>query len=249
MPTESRAGGIVASIALHLLILLFLIGPFFIQAVVEQTIMGAGGPGPAGGGGGGNNGTGGVTTERLRYVQITPPPPQPVITATPVIPPPEVKKPEPEPPKPEPPKATPAPEAPKDAAVTSGTGGGTGHDGTAGTGPGTGGGSGSGQGTGKGSNVGPGTGGGDARIYPPRVTTLAILPLPVPNRIRPYKLVACFEVDEKGKARLLSWTSSRDSDYDRKVKAMLEEVRFKPATNADFVPVKVTDCSVGAEAT
>jgi protein TonB len=229
----------MASLAFHLLILLLLIGPIWMRVTLDPTMKGAGGPGPAGGGGGGAGGSGGQVRERLRYVVIAPPP-TPVVVQKPVVTPPVVKPPEPEKPKPEPVKAPPQPEAPKDAAQVVGTGGGTGHDGSAGSGPGTGGGVGSGDGTGRGSGRGPGTGGGEGRIYPPTVTNLAILPIPVPSKVRPYKMIAYFEVDERGNAKLLSFNPSRDNDYNRKIRMMLEEVRFRAAVRWDGVPVKDT---------
>jgi hypothetical protein len=67
---------------------------------------------------------------------------------------------------------------PDSTAAQSGTGGGTGRDGSAGNGPGTGGGNGSGTGTGRGSGNGPGTGGGLQANYPPSPTELFIPPLP-----------------------------------------------------------------------
>ena len=118
--------------------------------------------------------------------------------------------------------------------------GGTGNDGGRGSGPGTGGGVGSGEGTGRGSGNGPGTGGGTGRIYPPYVTNLALLPMPVPSRVRPYTLTAVFEVDERGNAKLLSFNESKDSDYNKKIRAMLQEIRFRPATRADGTPVRDT---------
>ncbi|HVT38181.1 MAG TPA: hypothetical protein VHE78_04000 [Gemmatimonadaceae bacterium] len=239
VPKQKRTGSTIASIILHALIVLFLLGPFWVHDLLEARNEGAGGKGPVGGGGGGKSESGGTVKEKLTYVMVQPPPPDPQRLKPPVIPP-EVKKPEPEPPKPEPPKAVPQPDAPKDASQVTGAGGGTGHDGTAGTGPGTGGGVGSGDGTGRGSARGPGTGGGEGRIYPPTVTNLAILPIPVPSRVRPYKLTAIFEVDEKGNAKLLQFNPSKDGDYNKKIKAMLEEVRFRPAVRWDGVAVRDT---------
>ena len=242
LPQQNRIGGVLVSVLVHLGLLLLVLGPFWVKLVIDTKDAGMG-PGAAGGGGGGSRGTGGVVTERLQYVQVAPQT-QPQVVAPKVIPPPVVKPPEVKPPDPVvPPKPEPAKtttESPKDAAPVAGTGGGSGRDGTAGSGPGTGGGSGSGTGTGKGSGVGAGTGGGEGKIYPPSVTTLAILPLPVPSKIRPYKLVAVFEVDEKGKAKLLRWNESRDSDYNRKIKQMLDEVRFKPAVRPDGTTVRDT---------
>ena len=239
LPKETKAGSTVASVIVHALIVLFLLGPFWVQSIIEARNEGAGGKGPIGGGGGGKNGSGGSVKEKLTFVVVQPPPPDPTRLKPPVVPP-EVKPPEPEKPKPEPPKVVPQPDAPKDASQATGTGGGSGHDGTAGTGPGTGGGVGSGDGTGRGTARGPGTGGGEGRVYPPSVTNLAILPIPVPSRVRPYKLTAVFEVDEKGNARLLQFNPTKDGDYNKKIKAMLEEVRFKPAVRWDGTAVKDT---------
>lgn len=99
---------------------------------------------------------------------------------------------------------------------------------------------GTGIGTGVGSATGAGTGGGGEEIFPPTVTNLAILPIPVPSRVRPYRLVAHFEVDERGNARLISFNPSRDRGYNRKIREMLAEVRFRPATRADGTAVKDT---------
>lgn len=168
----------------------------------------------------------------------------------PVVPPPKpVEPPKVEPVKPPPPQATqqvPVPqqtESPsattqsKEASVVDGTGGGSGKDGSAGSGPGSGGGVGSGVGTGRGSGVGPGTGGGGDDIYPPAVVSLPILPLPVPGKVRPYKLVAYFEVDTTGNARLIAFNPSRDGGYNKRIREMLAEIRFRPATRADGRPV------------
>ena len=239
LPKQSSFGGSLGSVLVHLLIILLLIAPWWATSVMEQK-MGGGGPGPAGGGGGGNNGSGGVVQERTRFVQVQPPTPPPQVKQPQLVVPRVIKPPPPEQPKPEPPKATPAPEATKDASQVVGTGGGSGHDGTAGNGPGTGGGVGSGDGTGRGSANGPGTGGGAGRTYPPTVTNLAILPIPVPSKVRPYKLIAYFDVDERGNTTLLRWNASKDRDYNRKIEMMLKEVKFRPAVKWDGTPVRDT---------
>lgn len=245
-PEPREQTGFWASALFHAALLLALILPTLIaREIIAPDSQGAGGAGPAGGGGGGSRGTGGAPTpERLRFMQLfrppaaAPTPPQPAVTPTPTPPPPpaqETKQPEPEV-APAQPEA--APMAPNIA--TLGTGGGTGTDGTGGNGPGRGGGIGTGEGTGRGSGTGPGTGGGGQEIYPPTVTTLVIMPIPVPSRVRPYKMVAVFDVDERGNARLLGFNPSRDSGYNRKIREMLSEVRFKPATRADGTPVRDT---------
>jgi hypothetical protein len=165
-----------------------------------------------------------------------------------VVPPPKVEPPKPEP-KPivEPTPPAPQPVAKTDSAATPavsatpGTGGGSGNDGTAGSGPVSGGGVGSGVGTGRGSGNGPGTGGGDAVIYPPTVIALPILPLPVPSKVRPYTMSAFFEVDTLGNAKLIGFNLSKDDGYNRRVREMLMEIRFRPAVRAvDGRPVRDT---------
>lgn len=243
------------SALLHLLVLAMLLLPALLARQLNLPLeTGGGGPGAAGGGGGGTGGTGGaevVRTERLRYLHVAPAAPA---TAAPVVPPVEKvekveKKLDPvveKPPEPVPePVVTPAPPSPSTvsagvAVPVPGMGGGSGNDGTAGNGPGTGGGIGSGIGTGRGSGIGPGTGGGDGDVYPPQVTNLAILPIPVPAKVRPYKLVAYFDVDEKGNAKLISFNPSKDGGYNRKIREMLAEVRFRPAVRQDGTAVRDT---------
>ena len=226
------------SIILHAIILFLVAGPVFVHDTLMATREGAGGPGAAGGGGGGTRGTGGLVKERVRFIQVVPAPvpvTQPVVPVVkPVVPPPLPM------PTPVPTPATAALTTPKDASLVTGTGGGTGNDGSAGSGPGSGGGVGSGVGTGRGSGIGPGTGGGTGKIYPPTPTNLVILPIPVPAKVRPYKLIAYFDVDERGNTTLLSFNPSRDSGYNKKIREMLLEFRFRPAVRADGTPVRDT---------
>jgi protein TonB len=253
---ESRWGGPTFSFLVHALLVLLLFLPSFLQSTFDVDNEGAGGPGPAGGGGGGSGGTGGVREERLTYVQVAPTPSNVPSIVPPLVPPPEVKPPEPEV---VPPPTPPAAEAKVDSVATvatdatsvvAGTGGGSGNDGSAGSGPGRGGGVGSGVGTGRGSGTGPGTGGGMGAVYPPTPTTIAMLPTPVPNRVKPYTLEAIFEVDESGRAKIIQWNKSRDNAYNTKIEKMLQEIRFRPAVRAsDGMPVvdttKVTFTATG----
>ncbi len=243
---RGREGWLLSALLHAVIITALILPPFVARQLVEPEQQGAGGAGPAGGGGGGTRGTGGeITPERVRFLQMAPAPaaaapvpPRAVPTPTPTPPPPPV---EPEPERTAeqvaPPEVQPVagPTIP-----TAGAGGGSGNDGSGGNGPGTGGGVGSGVGTGRGSGVGPGTGGGGDAIFPPTVTNLAILPIPVPNRVRPYRMVAQFEVDERGNARLLTFNPTSDRAYNRKIRDMLAEVRFRPATRADGTAVKDT---------
>jgi protein TonB len=224
----------------HALILLMLAGPYLARQALVPEREGAGGPGPAGGGGGGTGGTGGQ--QKVDFVRVAPVAVVPKAETT-TIKPPVIQPPKPEP---TPPTPQPAAEVPS-ASVVPGVGGGSGADGSAGSGPGSGGGVGSGIGTGRGSGVGPGTGGGTGKVYPPTATVLAILPIPVPAKVRPYTLVAFFDVDERGNATLISFNPSRDNGYNKKIREMLAEVRFRPAVRADGTPVRdTTSISYGA---
>lgn len=247
-PGEPRARATVASIALHLLIALLLLGPTLLVSAhfTDLRPQGAGGPGPAGGGGGGAQGAGVDDPLRIKFIQERL---DFMRVGTPIEEQPVEKKPEPEPPKPPPPpepEPEPVPEptpvasppaADTGAATLAAGSAGTGNDTLGGTGPGRGGGIGSGVGTGTGSGNGPGTGGGDGTIYPPTVVSLPILPLPIPAKVRPYRMVAEFEVDSLGNAKLISFNPSRDAAYNKRIKEMLLEIRFRPAVTADGRPV------------
>jgi len=244
LPKQRRVASLVLSIAVHVLLLLLLIVPFTKPDLVRE-MLGAGGIGPAGGGGGGSRGTGGAPkTERVQFVRIAPTPAA-VVVPPPIVRPPEVKPVIPPlvtpPPTPTPPQPTPPPTAGAVAAdaasVVTGTGGGSGTDGSAGTGSGSGGGVGSGVGTGKGSSVGPGTGGGPGTIYPPAPTELFLPPIPVPNKAKGI-VVVIFDVDSTGKVLDLQFTPTKDGAYNRKLREALSSIRFRPAVNAQGVPVR-----------
>jgi hypothetical protein len=204
--------------------------------------LGAGGPGPAGGGGG-SSGSGDVASgQRLQYVELKSPAPDAVKSVVP--PPPPI----PTPPKPEPtvtppkPAITPpiAPAAPASGTAVAGTGAGTGGEGTGGAGPGSGGGIGSGIGTGTGSSTGLGTGGGPGTNHPPTPTQFFLPPLPAPPSLKGYHLIAWFDVDEKGAAKLLSFNPSPDGGYNRRLREVLLALKFRPGVTPAGVPVRDT---------
>ncbi|AMW05124.1 hypothetical protein GEMMAAP_10430 [Gemmatimonas phototrophica] len=231
------------AIFLHVAIIALLIVPFTSPELMRE-VLGAGGLGPAGGGGGGNQGTGGqMKQERLQYVRVAPAPtpvttPQinPPVIKPPVVPPPPV----PPPPTPQPtpqPTPTTATQSADVKSATSGSGGGAGSDGSGGSGPGSGGGVGSGVGTGKGTSVGAGTGGGPGTVYPPAPTELFLPPLPVPNKAKG-TIVVVFDVDSTGKVLDLQFNPTKDGSYNRKLRDALIAIRFRPAVNAQGVPVR-----------
>lgn len=223
--------GTSVSVLVHMGLLALLFAPFAAGADLMLQDQGAGGPGPAGGGGGGKRGTGGVQAEVLRYIRVTPPPPAPEIAPVkPVIPP---------PPKPEPQPQPQVAAAPAEVAPVPGVGGGTGSDTLGGSGPGSGGGVGSGIGTGRGSAIGPGTGGGTQANYPPTPIEIFIPPMPVPNSVRGFKLIAEFDVDEQGKVRGMEFTPTPDRGYNRRLRDVLESFRFRPGTRPDGSPIRM----------
>jgi protein TonB len=251
---EDRRGWGVLSFLLHVLVIVLLIWtPESLHTgVVIERPQGAGGPGPAGGGGGGHRGSGGVQ-EHVQYVKAAPPAPTPPPKPTPqaVVPPPVVQpKPEPViPPQPKPIEPTP-PEPKMDLKVEAakpaeamapvpGVGGGTGRDGSAGSGPGSGGGVGAGIGTGRGSGTGPGTGGGNQVNYPPTPTEMFIPPLPYPERVRGFHLVAEYDIDETGKVLNFTFTPTRDGGYNHRLEEVLKSFKFRPGTKPDGTPVRM----------
>ena len=236
---QSRVSAII-SLALHVLIIALLILPALLSPSVRSAVArGAGGAGPAGGGGG----SGGLfgTRETLRYLRVAPDPvppqvtPTPVPTPTPVVPKPvEVKPPTPQ----VQPQATPPP---TNAAPATGGAAGTGNtSGAGGAGPGSGGGIGSGVGTGTGSANGPGTGGGADSVYPPQPTQVFIPPTPIPAKIRPFTLVAQFDVDSSGKVLSVDFNETRDGGYNKKLREQLGRIRFRPAVKRDGTPIRAT---------
>ena len=220
---------------MHAVILFFIITPIVTSDFRRDPTVGGGGPGPAGGGGGGSAGAS-SRQERLEFIRVRPSPAASTPKVTTLIPPPkppEVKK-------PVEPATTPTRPAVTDPLLTPASGVGTGAAGTPGAGPGTGGGIGSGVGTGTGSSVGPGTGGGPGKDYPPTLRDLFIPPLPAPSRIKPYHLIAWFDVDEKGNASLISFNQSRDGGYNRRLTEVLRSLRFRPGVRADGTPMRDT---------
>ncbi|MGI8617828.1 MAG: hypothetical protein ACR2L6_01905 [Gemmatimonadaceae bacterium] len=224
-------GGWLLSAFIHATIVLLLITSPFSHGFTGTPAEFGGGPGPAGGGGG-RSGSG-ADGERLRFVQTRPaaPPPTP---APALVPSPPIAT-------PVPPVVTPTAREPVSQGPVSGTAvTGAGTAGQGGAGAGTGGGTGSGTGTGRGSGVGPGTGGGDGINHPPTPTQVFLPPLPAPTRIKPYHLIAWFDVDERGNAKLLSFNPSRDGSYNRRLRDVLMSLKFRPGVTAAGVPVRDT---------
>jgi len=246
---EDRRASALASLLVHVLIVMLLVTPFAVHHAIVEEPRGAGGPGPAGGGGGGHAGSGGAPmTERLQFMQVAPQPapaapaPTPTVQVPPTtpVPPPEPVKVEPQPTPPVASKvATVAPATAPQVAPMPGVGGGTGHDGTNGSGPGTGGGVGTGVGTGRGSGMGPGTGGGNQENYPPSLQEMAIPPMPVPDKVRGAHVVAEFDVDSTGRVLGYDFSRTKDGDYNKRLDEIFRRYRFKPGSTPDGKPLRM----------
>jgi periplasmic protein TonB len=249
---EGTRAGAVISVVVHAVIILLMIVPFLMpRNVIERMQQGAGGPGPAGGGGGGSRGTGGQTTEKIRYVRVSPVPVPTPTTLPPIVPPPPKVTPKVEPPKPVPvvqPPVVPKPQsaAPAEpapplvvASAELGVGGGSGTDGSAGAGPGSGGGVGAGVGTGRGSGTGAGTGGGNQANYPPVPIEFFLPPLPAPSNVRGFHFVAEFDVDSTGRVIAFDFTPTRDGDYNKRIAQVLRSMKFRPGTGPDGSPLRM----------
>ena len=220
---------------MHALILFLILAPIVGSSdFTHDPALGGGGAGPAGGGGGGANGPA-LGAEHLEFVRVRSDPtvmPKPKPLTVPPVKPPEPKPQVESPVVPAPVQSTPP--------TTTTNGEATGNAGTAGAGPGSGGGVGSGVGPGRGSSVGPGTGGGPGKDFPPTLRDLFIPPLPAPDRIKPYHLIAWFDVDEKGNATLISFNPSKDGGYNRSLTEVLRSLRFRPGVHADGTPMRDT---------
>ena len=248
IPAERRRrrAWALLSIGLHVLFIWLITRPEALRNLnpdLQVMDQGNKGNGIAGGGGGGTRGTGGV-----KFIKIAPPPAEtpPAQAVVPpveaVVEPPKPVMPEPVVPQMELPKLTttdPKAEIKVESPII-GTGGGIGNDGTRGNGPGSGGGIGNGIGTGVGSGAGPGTGAGTLDYIPCKQVEMPLFPLPPPSNVRGSKLIANFDVDERGKILKIEFTPTRNGDYNRKVNDVLKGVRWKPATTLEGVPIRKT---------
>jgi hypothetical protein len=225
-------------VALHALALALIFLPVVATTAIRVDPRSLGQPTDArrgGGGGGGGGGSGAIIPERLRYLLVTPmvaptpaiPPPRPAVPqriARPVAPP--VAAPEP------------TPRAPPPEPTTGAAGGGAD---LTGAGTGVGGGVGTGTGSGVGNGVGNGTGGSatatKVKAYP---IELPAAGLDAPAKIRPFHLEARFEVTDRGDARLLSFTPTRDDGFNKRLREELSGTRFHAAALPDGTPVADT---------
>lgn len=74
-----------------------------------------------------------------------------------------------------------------------------------------------------------------------KVKQLVVLPMPLPDSLKPLTMEACFDVASNGDAKLLTVTRTKDYEYNRKIEASLRGYGFTPATR-NGVAVRDTVC-------
>ena len=97
----------------------------------------------------------------------------------------------------------------------------------------------SGLGIGRDPGAGSDTGGGVQPNYPPTPTEMFIPPLPYPDQVRGFHLVAEYDVDETGKVVDFTFTPTRDESYNRRLDEALKNFMFRPGTKPDGTPVRM----------
>ena len=75
--------------------------------------------------------------------------------------------------------------------------------------------------------------------YPPHPIELFLPPLPVPDRVRGFHMVAEFDVDETGRIVDFNFSPTPDITYNKKIEEVLGKLRFRPGTTADGMPVRM----------
>jgi len=78
----------------------------------------------------------------------------------------------------------------------------------------------------------------DTVVSRPTPTEMFIPPLPMPDAVRGFHLVAEFEVDAEGHATLTYFTPTKDRRYNLKLEEALKTIHFRPGTTATGSPVK-----------
>jgi hypothetical protein len=64
-------------------------------------------------------------------------------------------------------------------------------------------------------------------------------PMPIPDRLHGFRMVAEFDVDETGRVVSFTFTETRDGSYNRKLRDVLRSIRFRPGSRPDGTPVRM----------
>jgi hypothetical protein len=67
-----------------------------------------------------------------------------------------------------------------------------------------------------------------------------MMPQPVPRKVKGSTIIARFDVDEKGNVLSFDFNQTPDGGYNQKMREMLRDIRFRPATRMDGTPVRDT---------
>jgi periplasmic protein TonB len=68
---------------------------------------------------------------------------------------------------------------------------------------------------------------------------MALPPMPVPDRLQGARVVAEFDVDEKGRVITFDFTPTADRDYNKKLREAFRGYRFRPGTRPDGTPIRM----------
>jgi hypothetical protein len=74
-------------------------------------------------------------------------------------------------------------------------------------------------------------------VYPPTPTELFVPPLPIPDNVRGFRLIAEFEVTHC-QATLIAMSRSANARYNERLQSALLRLHFRPATTWDGKPVR-----------
>jgi hypothetical protein len=63
--------------------------------------------------------------------------------------------------------------------------------------------------------------------------------MPIPERLREFCIIAEFDVDENGNVLGFTVTDTKDGAYNRRLRGVLRDFRFRPGANQDGAPVRM----------
>ncbi len=236
-PPRRSAWGGIASVLLHLLLLVAVVAANWRQVLSWAPVTQLGNPNEAEGGGGGGGSIRPVALpafERPSAPSVRERPREQPVIAPPVVTPPE---PEVVPPPAEPAVAISA--APDSIPSASAGQGGPGMGGGRGSGIGPG--QGSGVGPGSGSGTGPGRGGAGGRGTPPEPRQVILPPLDYPGGLRGRTIAVTFWVGTDGRVERVALDPEiEDRGFARKFAEVMKNYRFRPARSPDGVAIAGT---------
>ncbi|HET7458516.1 MAG TPA: hypothetical protein VFJ74_12775, partial [Gemmatimonadaceae bacterium] len=76
--------------------------------------------------------------------------------------------------------------------------------------------------------------------YTPVPVETFLPPFPVPERVKGSELVAVFDVDSTGRVLNFDFKPTKDGSYNKRLREVLRDVRWRPATTQAGVPVRAT---------